>query len=101
MSALRSAVRVTVISRSAAHHGRRLRGAAQPAQHGTSGARPVGSQAYNQWRARHLEIAPRMPLAPGGVFPAVAGDAVRSYRTVSTLPPTRRALLFAGLRAQP
>src|SRR6516164_2576734 len=37
MSALRSAVRVTVISRSAAHHGRRLRGAAQPAQHGTSG----------------------------------------------------------------
>ena len=32
-------------------------------------------------------------LAPGGVFPAaaVAGGAVRSYRTVSPLPPARRA----------
>jgi hypothetical protein len=32
-------------------------------------------------------------LAPGGVFPAaaVAGGAVRSYRTVSPLPPVRRA----------
>src|SRR6516165_8898570 len=60
----------------------------------TSVYRPVGSHAYNRWRARHLGIAPRMPAAPtwsalGGVFPAVAGDAVRSNRTVSTLPPTR------------
>ena len=32
-------------------------------------------------------------LAPGGVFPAaaVAGGAVRSYRTVSPLPPARRS----------
>src|SRR6516162_11595968 len=32
-------------------------------------------------------------LAPGGVFPAaaVAGGAVRSYRTISPLPPARRA----------
>src|SRR6516165_2654402 len=32
-------------------------------------------------------------LAPGGVFPAaaVAGGAVRSYRTISPLPPLRRA----------
>src|SRR5215467_108543 len=32
-------------------------------------------------------------LAPGGVFPAtaVAGGAVRSYRTFSPLPPARRA----------
>ena len=31
-------------------------------------------------------------LAPGGVFPAaaVAGGAVRSYRTISPLPPARR-----------
>src|SRR5271167_3987269 len=46
--------------------------------------------------ARHLGIAPGCPplllgLAPGGVFPAaaVAGGAVRSYRTVSPLPPVR------------
>ena len=48
--------------------------------------------------ARHLRIAPGclpllLGLAPGGVFPAaaVAGGAVRSYRTVSTLPPARHA----------
>src|SRR5271167_3380421 len=46
--------------------------------------------------ARHLGIAPGclpllLGLAPGGVFPAaaVAGGAVRSYRTVSPLPPAR------------
>ena len=46
--------------------------------------------------ARHHRIAPRclpllLGLAPGGVFPAaaVAGGAVRSYRTVSPLPPAR------------
>ena len=38
-------------------------------------------------------LRPRLPLllglAPGGVFPAIAitGDAVRSYRTISPLPP--------------
>jgi len=48
--------------------------------------------------ARHLRITPGclpllLGLAPGGVFPAaaVAGGAVRSYRTVSPLPPARRA----------
>ena len=48
--------------------------------------------------ARHLRIFPEclpllLGLAPGGVFPAaaVAGGAVRSYRTVSPLPPARRA----------
>src|ERR1700730_8589404 len=46
--------------------------------------------------ARHLRILPEclpllLGLAPGGVFPAapVAGGAVRSYRTVSPLPPAR------------
>src|SRR5208283_4960439 len=48
--------------------------------------------------ARQLGIAPgRLPLllglAPGGVFPAaaVAGGAVRSYRTISPLPLARHA----------
>src|SRR5947208_1396713 len=48
--------------------------------------------------AWHHRIAPRclpllLGLAPGGVFPAaaVAGGAVRSYRTVSPLPPARHA----------
>ncbi len=48
--------------------------------------------------ARHLRITPGclpllLGLAPGGVFPAAAvtGGAVRSYRTVSPLPPARRA----------
>src|SRR6266481_7450979 len=48
--------------------------------------------------ARHLRITPGclpllLGLAPGGVFPAaaVAGGAVRSYRTVSPLPPARHA----------
>src|SRR6516165_3988710 len=48
--------------------------------------------------ARRSRIAPECPplllgLAPGGVFPAaaVAGGAVRSYRTVSPLPPARHA----------
>ena len=55
--------------------------------------------------ARHHRIAPRclpllLGLAPGGVFPAaaVAGGAVRSYRTVSPLPrqyTTRRGGLFS------
>src|SRR5215469_2775115 len=38
-------------------------------------------------------------LAPGGVFPAatVAGGAVRSYRTVSPLPPARGSEQVGGV----
>src|SRR5207253_2814152 len=54
--------------------------------------------------ARQHRIAPRclpllLGLAPGGVFPAaaVAGGAVRSYRTVSPLPPARLAGQAGGV----
>src|SRR6516165_12170059 len=54
--------------------------------------------------ARRSRIAPECPplllgLAPGGVFPAaaVAGGAVRSYRTVSPLPPARHAGRAGGV----
>jgi hypothetical protein len=41
---------------------------------------------------RSVRLPLLLGLAPGGVFPAaaVAGGAVRSYRTVSPLPPARR-----------
>ncbi len=67
---------------------------------GHSSGTPVAERLMRPTRAaarrpaRHRRIAPgRLPLllglAPGGVFPAaaVAGGAVRSYRTVSPLPP--------------
>ena len=62
--------------------------------------RPTRAAARRPARRRRTRIAPggRRPpllfgLAPGGVFhaTAVAGGAVRSYRTVSPLPPARLA----------
>ena len=62
--------------------------------------RPTRAAARRPARRRRARIAPggRRPpllfgLAPGGVFhaAAVAGGAVRSYRTVSPLPPARLA----------
>ena len=54
--------------------------------------------------ARRSRIAPECPplllgLAPGGVFPAaaVAGGAVRSYRTISPLPPAGIAGRHGGV----
>ena len=71
---------------------------------GHSSGAPVAERLMRPTRAaarrlaRHHRIAPRclpllLGLAPGGVFPAaaVAGGAVRSYRTVSPLPPDRHA----------
>ena len=71
---------------------------------GHSSGAPVAERLMRPTRAaarrlaRHLRITPGclpllLGLAPGGVFPAaaVAGGAVRSYRTVSPLPPARRA----------
>jgi hypothetical protein len=71
---------------------------------GHSSGTPVAGRLLRPTRAaarrlaRHLRLLARclpllLGLAPGGVFPAaaVAGGAVRSYRTVSPLPPVRRA----------
>src|SRR6267142_2316282 len=71
---------------------------------GHSSGAPVAERLMRPTRAaarrlaRHLRITPGclpllLGLAPGGVFPAaaVAGGAVRSYRTVSPLPPARHA----------
>jgi hypothetical protein len=71
---------------------------------GHSSGTPVAERLVRPTRAaarrpaRHRRIAPwclplLLGLAPGGVFPAAAvtGSAVRSYRTVSPLPPARHA----------
>jgi hypothetical protein len=51
-----------------------------------------GRQPENAWRSD--AVPPLFDLAPGGVCHAVAvtGDAVRSYRTLSPLPPSAEAL---------
>jgi hypothetical protein len=72
-----------VLSRTAIHLGR-----ASPRASSDLPGGPRGPRGAVQ-RPR----APLFGLAPGGVYPAVgvATDAVRSYRTISTLPPRPKA----------